>query len=246
MKNSLKLGLFVALASLLANQAHAQPFNEPPPVGPVILDLNGTLIYKVYTQYTVDFTATLTTTNLSFAFRDDPAFLFLANVTVNDVTSGTPVPVLLTNGDFSQGLVGNQAPVGWTYLNTFGASFGGVVKDNNPYTGPGNTGSLYNYYDGAVQAYDGITQAITTTVGDLYQVSFYLDENSGSGNTTYSALSTNGLTGTSGNGIDVVVYAGAIPVAAVPEPSSLVYTIGIPAIGILILAAGRRRRRAKV
>jgi hypothetical protein len=244
MKNCLKLGLFVALALLLANQAHAQPMNEPPPAGPVILDLNGTVIPQTYQQYTAEFTATSTSTNLSFAFRDDPAFLFLANVSVTNFTTGN-LTNLVSNGDFSQGIVGNSAPVGWTYLNTFGATFGGVVADNNPYTGPGNTGSPNNYYDGAVQAYDAITQAITTTVGDLYQVSFYLDENSGQ--TYFSSVSTNGdTTDTGGNGIDLLVYAGAIPVAAVPEPSSLVYAIGIPAIGILILAAGRRRRRAKV
>ena len=249
MKNSLKLGLLVSLALLFANRAHAGLVpggdpgnNDPPPAGPVILDLNGTPIPHTYQNYTATFTATSTSTNISFAFRQDPAFLFLANVSVT--TGGGPN--LLTNGDFSAGIVGNSAPVGWTYLNTFGATFGGFVDNSNPYTGPGNTGSHNDYSDGAVQAYDSITQAISTTVGATYTVSFYLDDNSSL--TTFSTLSTNGdTTDTGGNGADLLVYAGALPTAAVPEPSSLVLAIGsMPAIGILIWAAGRRRHRAKV
>ena len=110
MKNRLKLGLLVSLALLFANRAHAGLVpggdpgnNDPPPAGPVILDLNGTPIPHTYQNYTATFTATSTSTNISFAFRQDPAFLFLANVSVT--TGGGPN--LLTNGDFSAGIVGN-------------------------------------------------------------------------------------------------------------------------------------------
>jgi PEP-CTERM motif len=232
MKNSLKLGLVVALALLHANQAHAQPFNQPPPPG-AILDLDGTPIPHSYKQYTTPtFIATSTTTNISFAFREDPAFLFLDDVTMKNVTKASAVPVV--NGGFELGPVGASAPTGWTYLNMFGASFGGFVSNNNPHTGSNN------YYDGAVQAYDGITQAISTNIGDSYTISFWLDDNGPY--TTFSRLSTNGdNTDTGGNGVDLLVYAGAIPQMATPEPASL----ALVGLGIGTLLANKLRRKKK-
>jgi PEP-CTERM motif len=231
MKGILKVGLSAALALLLANQANAQPMNEPPPAGPVILDLNGTPVPHTYQQYTASFTANSTTTNLSFAFREDPAFLFLDDVTMQNTTTNTAVTVV--NGGFEQGPVGASAPTGWTYLNTFGAEAGGEVEANNPHTGNNA------YVDGAVQAYDAITQAITTVVGDTYSVSFWLDDNGPL--TTFSRLSTNGdTTDTGGNGIDLLVYAGNGVPTAVPEPGSLIL------LGTGLAFAGVMYRRRKI
>jgi len=196
----------------------ADPGNNNPPPSGAILDLNGTAIpgggNSTYQQYTVDFTATIPNTAITFAFRDDPAFISFANASVVDLTANNGVN-LLTNGDFSGGPVGSNTPTGWIYANSFGATFGGFVASGatNCYT------FSFCWYDGAVQAYDAISQTIATTNGHNYHISFFVAENSscrtdgGGSSCNFSDVSTNGdTTDTGGNGINVTVYAqGGLP-----------------------------------
>lgn len=205
----------------------ADPTNEPPPAG-AILDLAGQPITNVQQVYTVDFTATLTSTAITFAFRQDPSFESFSNASVVDLTTASSN--LLLNGNFASGTLGTTNVTDWTYANIYGASFGGVLESDC------GVGGSNCWYDGAVQAYDAISQTITTTPGDIYQISFNL--NGGGCDTAaclYSDLSTNGdVSDTGGNGIDVLAYAqaGLPPAGTVPEPSSL-WMLGTGLAGLL-------------
>src|SRR3974390_3163850 len=219
-----RIALFVLWSAVLgfavrpaSAQSKADPGNNNAPPPGAILDLSGTPIPgggngTTYGFYSVSFQATVPNTAITLAFRDDPAFLSLANVSVVD--NANPEVNLLVNGNFGQGVTtsnGNAAtPIGGTYVDQYAVAFaGGIVNGCGAYA--------VCWYDGAVQAYDAISQTIPTNVGDTYTVSFYLAENSG--NATFSSVSTNGdVTNTGGNGIDVTVYAQAgIPPGAVTQ-----------------------------
>lgn len=238
MKRLAALGMGAAMTMGATNVALAAPSNLPPPAG-AILDLNGTAIPHDSANpqtYTVNFTAGVANTAITFAFREDPAFEYFSNASVVDVTH--PSGNLLTNGNFLAGTVGTSNATGWTYANIYGASFGGVLQSPG-FCGAGFGGSGC-WYDGAVQAYDAISQTIATNVGDTYQISFQLWDNSG--NSTFSALSTNGdVTDTGGNGIDVLAYAQAgLPAPGAPGP---VPGAGLAGLAALLALAGAAKLR---
>jgi hypothetical protein len=204
--------------------------NDGPPAG-AIYDLNGMPIpgggNGMYQYYSVSFVAGLSSTAITFAFRDDPAFISFDDASVTDVSNpSAPGPNLLLNGDFSSGPVGSDTPTGWTYANIYGATYGGVVDSGCGIVTDSNPGGNC-WYDGAVQAYDAISQTIATSTGHTYQISFWVAENSGCG-CNFSDLSTNGdTTDTGGNGIDVTVYAQA----GLPPPSQNELTVTETGLG---------------
>jgi hypothetical protein len=228
-------GLAVGAAAIIGSVsvATAAGNNNGPPPG-AILDLNGLPIpHGAPTEYTVDFTASLASTAMSMAFREDPAFFAVTNVSVVDVTTGSAN--LLLNGDFSLGTVGST-PVDWSFQNVHGATFQGEVQIPCSFGG-----SASCWFDGSVQAYDELSQTIATNIGDTYEVSFWNQDNGGL--QTYSQLSTNGdTTDVGGNGADILVYATATaPPLNSPEPATwAMMLIGFAGLGF----AGNRARRS--
>jgi hypothetical protein len=230
-KSLLLIGIVLASTVSLFGQAKIPPGNDPgnnnsPPAG-AILDLNSTPVpgggNYTYKMYTVNFTASLSNTAITFAFREDPAFIYFSNPSVKDLTSSSGN--LLVNSAFSGGTYTNNGnsstPIAWVYANVYGATFGGVVLPGCGVGSGGTFGVGYCWYDGAVQAYDALTQTIATTIGHSYQISFWIADNSGCG-CNFSDLSTNGdVTDTGGNGINVTVYTGA----ALPAPAALHITL---------------------
>jgi hypothetical protein len=227
-------GAFIAVAGpVLANPCPPgdPPTNCAPPTGDVIFDLAGSAIpHGGYTEYTTTFVASSSTTELAFAFREDPSYWEFSNVSVTS-TVGPPGPNLVADGDFAST---SLAP--WNFTNAYGVVVAtGALTNSCPLVG----GSCW--YDGSVQGYDGLNQSISTIAGHEYTLSF--DLNDLGGLTTAQQLSTNGdISGPGGNGADVLAYAGTgVPVegGSAPEidPASLPSALCLLLGGLAVLRA---------
>ena len=221
------------MAAAVAGTAHAQ--NAPAPQGQVVLDLAGTMIHQTWTQYTTSFVAKAGTVNSSvtFAFRSDPGYFALDNVSVVQAV-GTPIN-LIKNSGFELGSTG-ATPTNWSYNQTtevFGQGFSGVA-DSTTFGSIAPYGGSYTFESGSTGGYDFLSQTFATTAGQTYDVSFYLNWSGMTDVSNYQQVSTNG-TDSGGDGVDLLVYAPN----AIPEPASLtLFGFGMAALG------WARRRRA--
>jgi hypothetical protein len=222
-------------AAMWAPTVSAQASNDPPPSG-AILDLAGQPVnHGPAITESVNFTAAFANTDITFAFREDPAFISFGDVSLTNTTTGSTTNLIL-NGDFSSG--SGSAATDWNYANVYGVVAGGTVQ-----TGYCGGGFATCWYDGAIQGYDAIDQYVATIIGDNYQLSYAYSDNGEL--TTMSHLSTNGnVFGIGGNGIDILDYeeAGLPPAggtSTTPEPSSLV----LLATGALVLGGFFRKKR---
>src|SRR5205823_13232888 len=128
--------------------------------------------------------------------------------------------------------IGQNIPTGWNrWITPEDVSFIGLVVGANGGNCAPNTphGGTQQWCDGSVEGYDALYQALPTTVGSTYNISWWLGDNSG---------------GQTRPTINMLVYAtnglptGTQPVG-VPEPATFLL-MGFGMIGVALV---RRRRR---
>jgi prepilin-type processing-associated H-X9-DG protein len=224
-------------------------------------------VFTGYTFFTTNFTASATSEYVSFAFRESPAYfsfddacVVAGSTAVTSAACGSSLGGLLTNVAFQGSNVGDNCndqgsgtpcPVGWgAWIQSVDLdAIGEIVNTGNTggcgVPGAPPTGSATNTWwcDGSVEGYDAIYQQLTSlTVGQTYQVGWWLDDNSAEGVTE---------TPGSSNQVDMLVYAGtALPVGSIPignppgttpEPT----TYALVGLGLVAMGAIRARKSRK-
>jgi hypothetical protein len=130
-----------------------------------------------YQQYAYTYVAIANQTRITFAIREDAGYFALDDVSITSISA--PTVELLTNGGFE---TGTFSP--WIYCNPAGATYAGTLEQTSGNFFYQNTyaahGGNYYYLDGAVGQADYLSQMITTTIGQTYNISFWL-YNQGSG-----------------------------------------------------------------
>lgn len=146
-----------------------------------------------YATYNYTFTPTVSGSQyIMFAFRQDPAYWTLDNVSVKASGSNTN---LLTNSNFDTGgdltvtvNGGTQsiaAPTAW-----------GVSYQSGIYPSAAGFWTNGTWYDGAVGSFDGIYQGLTLTAGVTYTI-------------TFSAMSNNVVSTALNGPVNLGIYAGS-------------------------------------
>ncbi len=88
-------------------------------------------------QYTYTFTASDSSTQLSFLFRQDPAYWIFDDVSVTAAGSSTNLianPGFEDGGDPSNG----SQPINWSMIGTPGLFAAGTLSGDNPHSGGGD------------------------------------------------------------------------------------------------------------
>ena len=213
-----------SVMGLATQEAQAQT----PPADPIFdLAVTHPTPLASYQNFSVSFTAAQANTTVSFAFREVPAFFAFDNASVT-ATGGTAN--LLQDPGFEDSNVGSNFPVGWQrFIQPVDMTAIGEIASSSARYGcnVGASQGAQFWCDGSVEGYDGLAQAIATTVGQSYTISFDLQDDSGSP-ITYPT-------------IDLLVYAedslpgGTTPVGPSPSPTSVPEpaSLALLAVGLL-------------
>jgi hypothetical protein len=114
-----------------------------------------------HTHYTDLYTAISNQTIITFAFRNDPSYWCLDDVSVIDLSSKTE---LVINGNFE-----NNSLDGFFRCDSDGSiSKGSALALSQFYNGKGL------FCDGSVALPDYLSQILNTKIGQVYRVSFWL------------------------------------------------------------------------
>ncbi|CAF0927310.1 unnamed protein product [Adineta ricciae] len=138
--------------------------------GPAILK---TLIGAVsnYSCYSYNWTATATMHTINFRFRYDTDNWYLDDVSIYDSLANQ----LIQNGGFEGGTSGtangNPMAVNWNWSGSSCGCCSGV-DNSDPKSG------THDWQDGCSGGTDTLSQSFSTTVGDMYFVSWWLDAGS--------------------------------------------------------------------
>jgi hypothetical protein len=113
-----------------------------------------------YTYYSKLSQAVANQTIITFVFRHDPAYWCLDDVSVIDTSSKIE---LVKNGNFEKNLAG------FFRCNSYGTNSSNLfLAPSQPHNGN------RSFCDGTVRQPDYLSQILNTTVGQLYLVSFWL------------------------------------------------------------------------
>jgi hypothetical protein len=135
-----------------------------------LLSMNNTAQFA-YTFYSIPYTAVDNETMITFAFRQDPSYWAIDDISVIDETSGIEV---LQNGNFENAIF---AP--FSYCDQSGSNITfSTYSSGNQFP---NSGS-YAFIDYTANAPDYISQMLIMTIGQVYNVTFWLQNGGGPSN----------------------------------------------------------------
>lgn len=172
---------------------------------------------NVYQQYTYTFTASTSSTQLSFLFREDPDYWSFDDVSLTAANSSTN---LIANPGFENGAVattnGTSQPNSWSLIGSLGLTAAGVLTEGGQHSGS------WCWYDGALNGFDGLAQTVATVSGTTYTLKFWLESSGSANNGLLSGIQapTTSPDTTSSDVTQFLVYEGTLPGGLTVTPPS--------------------------
>ncbi|CAF3488506.1 unnamed protein product [Rotaria socialis] len=140
----------------------------------VLLYLSNSTAFS-YTLFQYTFVATMISTTLAFALRQDPSYWCLDDISV--IGNGQQI---WQDGGFETSPLTQYH----TYCNPNAAAASGVISATCAHSGH------YSFYDGSVRYSDYLSQSFTKVVGQSYSISFWLENRGGPINSFIAIITT--------------------------------------------------------